>query len=563
MDRVFRCKKTGGGIHKKFRAFAVASAMVLALPAYPLQAAEQVPAAYMNTFQQVTKTYPSTRDQGSYSTCWAFTAISLAEMDLITDNHAAGKGVDLSELALSYDTWHPAADPFGGTKGDGLSTTAGYLEIGGNLDYCSRVLLQWRGLIQEKKAPYASAFAYRGGKETQAAHLQNVSILDLHKNRSRVKKEIMEHGGAGISFYFSNREGFDQMASYQGEKVAVYYCNKTYEPNHAASVVGWDDDFPAAYFKNKPGKNGAWLVRNSWSDTAANSINSYFWLSYEDKSLESDAWILDFEPADNYDYIYQYDGCPAVGKVTACPVSANVFKVQGASNELLRAVSITLNEDNAVPYTIKVYSNLSNSSNPRSGILETTVSGKTTAKGTFTIPLKQPVSLKKGMKYAIVVELNKKNAGIDMEFAASDESVKSVVGIKKNQSFLYRNGAWKDVSQIVTRQKWGNLCIKGFSDKSKSSVGTVSKLKASGASARSVKLSWTKAASAQGYELYRADSKNGTYRKIATVKGKSYKNTGLKKGKTYYYKVRAYKKTNGVKITGKLSPAVKVSGKRG
>lgn len=75
----------------------------------------------------------------------------------------------------------------------------------------------------------------------------------------------------------------------------------------------------------------------------------------------------------------------------------------------------------------------------------------------------------------------------------------------------------------------------------------------------SVSLTWKKAAGAEYYQIYRAASKNGTYSKIKTVKGNvlTYKNTGLKKGKSYYYKVRAYRVgTDGKKIYSKFSPAV-------
>lgn len=553
-------------MNKKIRLLAASLAMAVLLPAGQVQAAQNTPSAYMNTLQQVTEEYPATRDQGDYSTCWAFTAISLAEMDLITDNHAADKSIDLSELSLTYDTYHPKKDAFSGTAGDGLSAGSDYLNAGGNLDYCSRTLLQWRGLATEEAAPYSKAASYKGQGMTQAAHLQNISILDIHKDRNALKQEIIKHGAAGIGFCFEPKAGFNTTASYQGESVVTYYCDRKsifYLPNHAAVVVGWDDNFPADNFKKKPKKNGAWLVRNSWSDLSQNSINSYFWLSYEDKSLEADAWILDFEPVDNYDYIYQYDGCPVVSKISTCPVSANVFQVKGAESELLQAVSITLNEDTSVPYTIKIYSNLSDVSNPRSGILEASVSGKTTYAGTVTIPLKQPVSLLKGSRYAVVVELGKKNAAVDMEVSARQYPLESTAGIKKNQSFLYRNGLWRDVAVSYQDKGVGNICIKGFTDQSESGAGKVSKIKAAAVSANSARITWSAADSAQGYELYRSDSKNGTYRKIAAVKGKSYKNTGLKKGKTYYYKVRAYQKKNGVKITGKPSPVVKAFGKRG
>ena len=61
------------------------------------------------------------------------------------------------------------------------------------------------------------------------------------------------------------------------------------------------------------------------------------------------------------------------------------------------------------------------------------------------------------------------------------------------------------------------------------------------AAKKAAKLSWSKQTGATGYNVYMAASKNGKYKKIATVKGKvSYTKTGLIKGKTYYFKVAAY-----------------------
>lgn len=57
-------------------------------------------------------------------------------------------------------------------------------------------------------------------------------------------------------------------------------------------------------------------------------------------------------------------------------------------------------------------------------------------------------------------------------------------------------------------------------------------------------LKWRKSANAQGYFIYRATSKNGTYTRVKTIKNvntTSWKNTGLTCGKTYYYKIRAYR----------------------
>ncbi|MGN0654617.1 MAG: leucine-rich repeat protein [Oscillospiraceae bacterium] len=82
------------------------------------------------------------------------------------------------------------------------------------------------------------------------------------------------------------------------------------------------------------------------------------------------------------------------------------------------------------------------------------------------------------------------------------------------------------------------------------------------AGAKKASLSWNKQTGASGYVVYMATSKNGTYKKIATVKGStkvSCTKTGLTKGKTYYFKVKAYKTVDGKNIYGAYS-AVK-SGK--
>lgn len=57
-------------------------------------------------------------------------------------------------------------------------------------------------------------------------------------------------------------------------------------------------------------------------------------------------------------------------------------------------------------------------------------------------------------------------------------------------------------------------------------------------------LTWSNVAGESGYQIYYATSKNGTYKKMASVKGNtvSYTSTALSGGKTYYFKVRAYKK---------------------
>lgn len=88
--------------------------------------------------------------------------------------------------------------------------------------------------------------------------------------------------------------------------------------------------------------------------------------------------------------------------------------------------------------------------------------------------------------------------------------------------------------------------------------GAVTKISKSGKTA--VKITWKKTEGAKGYQVYRAVKKNGKYTKVATVKsGKvSYTDKKLKKGKTYYYKVRAYRTVSGKAQYGAFSAVKKI-----
>ena len=156
--------------------------------------------------------------------------------------------------------------------------------MGGNLDFASRTLLQWEGVTDENRVPYALApttttLAKSYAFDQDVAHLQNVYIINIHKNATQVKCEIMQHGSAGLGLYMDGTANYVGSAVYAetGENVATYYCpTSSVASNHAVNIVGWDDNFPASSFKNKPAGDGAWLCRNSWSDKTENNINSYF-----------------------------------------------------------------------------------------------------------------------------------------------------------------------------------------------------------------------------------------------------------------------------------------------
>lgn len=66
---------------------------------------------------------------------------------------------------------------------------------------------------------------------------------------------------------------------------------------------------------------------------------------------------------------------------------------------------------------------------------------------------------------------------------------------------------------------------------------------------------WRKAENATGYYVYRSESANGTYKKIATVMGKTYytDKKSLKSRRAYYYKIVSYRKSGSKILTSKAS----------
>lgn len=92
-------------------------------------------------------------------------------------------------------------------------------------------------------------------------------------------------------------------------------------------------------------------------------------------------------------------------------------------------------------------------------------------------------------------------------------------------------------------------------------VAKVKKLKAKKISGKKVGLSWKKVNGVSGYKVYRATKKNGKYTLVKTIKSaKTVKFTDkkVKKNKTYYYKVCAYKTVNKKSVSGAYSAKVKI-----
>ena len=437
----------------------------------------EIPASYPdNGVQTLEDEYPALRDQNPYGTCWAFSTMGLAEFDLINDG-IFDKNIDLSELQLAYFAYNFVQDPLGGTQGDYTRyydniASENFLNHGGNYELAMRRLSQWSGAASESDVPYTDADAVlkNGLDDSYAysrdvAHLENVYRINIKSQPDDVKQQIMEHGAVGVLYthYYSGENHINNSYFDSASTVGA-------GGGHAVMIVGWDDNYSKDNFSGstKPQNNGAWLIRNSWGS----DYLGYFWMSYETNSLTDTAWAFDFAPADDYDNNYQYDGALQTATDSYYNQVANVYTVaekQGVASETLKAVSLSFMKTANVNYTIEVYTNLTDTSNPESGIKSAVVEGQTAYAGYYTIPLENEVILQPGSSYAIVLKTDQKV--IECEYSYSEainpsdtstttfESIASDNFNKDKVSFYYGYGRYSPSSN--------NYRIKAFTTNNK------------------------------------------------------------------------------------------------
>lgn len=438
---------------------------------------------------EVISKYPSTRKQSPYGTCWAHAAVACGEFDLIK-NHGYAKTLDLSELQLAYFNYHTANDKLGNLDQDQTYIPSGaenFLDVGGSGSHALMTLAQWKGLTYESNLPYSNAAnALNYGVSSSLAYkndvakLENAYVIDIKKNPTAVKTAIQTYGAVHASYYHDSQY-YDDKSGY-----ALYNCsNGNLGTNHDIAIVGWNDNLPASAFPswNRPSRNGGWLIRNSWTTNTDGSEYSYFWMSYEDKSLASNVYALDFVPGTKYANIYQHDGT-IINSSVGVEKAANVFTAKnpdGAGSEVLQAVMVAFMSNADVQYQVDIYTGLSGgtTTNPETGYhhVYATTTGTTTHAGVHTIYLRQPVYLSPGEKYAIVVTSKSGTVWFGCEqtknvtYQENGSTISwfnSVAAADPGES-LYKasasNGSWSDAATDGLSDR-GNLRIKGLTNNS-------------------------------------------------------------------------------------------------
>ena len=126
-------------------------------------------------------------------------------------------------------------------------------------------------------------------------------------------------------------------------------------------------------------------------------------------------------------------------------------------------------------------------------------------------------------------------------------------GLKTGTTYYWKVRAYRSASG---ERVYSNLS-KAISRKA--TLLSPSNLRTEKVSSRIVRIRWNKVEGASGYMLYRsAPNKNGSFKRINTVNSKysSLQDKSLKKGKRYYWKMKAYKIVNGKRVYSGYSKTI-------
>ena len=471
------------------------------------------------------------KSQNPFGTCWAFASISAAETSLLgsvyLDDPDAYKTLDLSEKQMAYFAYVPLNEEGNPHNGEGYQPDDknAVFQKGGSAYLVIYLMAQGAGPVGEN-GEGREIFVYSGKDGEICYRIVDGVLTEVYYSESDdwtipdeyrfysdytfeegvnfgcpnevdaegvvtlkedviedIKLQLLQRHGVAISFYADVSRPTEQTGDTGDYLYVPTWSHYTWEnllPNHAVTIVGWDDDYPKENFieGHQPAGNGAWLVKNSWgsgeedfpnartkdwgikvpkTDENGNVVldengepimvnSGYFWLSYYDMSISDCIAILLSEKQedlriDQYDYLpLSYTASDAVDY----PVyGANVYKAESA--QMLDAVVIPT-DCLETEVTIRVYLLGDKFIDPKDGYLAAMQSTIVKYEGVHKIKLDDPVLIQKGQNYSIVVQMRDGDGKYlyydSYDYSYGQYKVRGI--IRKGESFLYERDGWKD-----------------------------------------------------------------------------------------------------------------------
>ncbi len=261
-------------------------------------------------------------DQSDYGLCWAFASNNSIETNYMLNNK---KDLDLSEIYDDYMTSDYLFDSYRRPHDGGafyyissLSDAFG-LAIEEKDEYKDYMFEESFDFLDRKRNIYITHSTRFPSIYKTNGEVDDYSDDDAEKVREKVKRHIMEYGSV-YAVVVGTMDKNNYFSSYEDGF-----------PNHAISIVGWDDTYSKNNFKSpngsQPVHDGAYIVLNSYGETSGDKGYQYY--SYDDAFIETDMTGV-LKVSDNIDNFYKLsDYSETVQKVIKDNFGHNVFKKDG------------------------------------------------------------------------------------------------------------------------------------------------------------------------------------------------------------------------------------------
>ena len=321
------------------------------------------------------------KNQGESGACWAFSSCAALESALLKST-----GV---EYSLSINNMQKTMLKYS-KYGSDIMFEGGYSTSG------AIYALSWFGVFSQE---YDSFLATNGKITTpliapETIHIQDAIMLhplEGEEGRNNLKELIMKCGAVVTSMLADVDIG---MGYFNNLTNAYYYFGTERLTNHAVTVVGWDDNYPASNFNRTPPGDGAWIIKNS--DGTEEYDNGYIYISYYDTAFSNSYQVgYLFENTENYTKNYQTD---VGGEIMFWTGGNFTYKnnYKSIGKDLISAVGTYFHEKNQ-NYVIEIYVN---------NVLKLTQTGSSPFFGFHTIKLKDEILINPGDDFTIVMKTN-------------------------------------------------------------------------------------------------------------------------------------------------------------
>lgn len=476
------------GIMSRGLRYAIITALVL-LAVIALPAGAFADSGRYDTREQSWYSGIRVRDQSPTGLCWAFASTTAAEISWAKET--SGKARELSPAHLGYFMYNREDDPLGNTAGDKNTVlVTDWASLGAEPSHAMQHLATWSGAGAEENTPFSAVVENMvEDPETYEFHIDPDFAFDskyayddclilensvYHDSASReTLKEMIHEYGAVVSAVNLNPNYFEN-GYWTGTS---YYDPVQTDPGtHAVTVIGWDDAYPKERFSSRSGgeaelrpeNDGAWIVQDSYG-TEYFHEDGFFYVSYESAGIIGQpAVAYDMQPADVYEYNYQYDGSVYPGytgeagqpQAGAGSKAANVFTAKRDID--LKAVGITEYSTGQIDYTVRVYTDLTDENDAESGRFSAETEYHADTAGCKTIKLPEAVRINEGQLYSIVVIFGNDAARFGVERSDKSDYLEFTADTAPGQSFFKAatSQAWEDMSTEYS----SCFRIKGFAD---------------------------------------------------------------------------------------------------